>query len=363
MNFKTKISYSVEKKTWNEMLLSNKASTAYQHSDFFHPYQLSYNSKPVFIIISNPSGKIVGQLSGVIHLIDYWLDLNIISRLLTSKLSLGYKLNWFHGPIIYDLENSDEILTSILLAVDKIAIDNNVNLISGSSPPQASNLSMKIFKKNNYTIKPWITYITNIDRPIDDIYNSLHNKTRYDIRKGEKSGLEFEVVSTKKSLDHYLDIKYYGKNKIKKIKKLNEVFFDHVWNTSYQDNLEKMFLVKLKEEPVAAIITAFYNGNVVQVGVANSSNGNQYAGSFLTWNTIRWSADHGCKTFDVGGANPTATSQKEQGINSFKSKWASEKIGFFLYTKVFNKTKLNISNVIKQPQTIKHKISKKFSTT
>ena len=362
MNFKTEISYNVEKKTWNKMLLSNKASTAYQHSDFFYPYQLAYNSKPVFITCSNSSGKIVGQLSGIIHFTDYWSQSNRISKLFNLKLALDYKLTWFYGPMIYDFENSDEILTSMLSAVDKVAIDNNVNLISGSSPPQISNLSMKIFKKNNYIIKPWITYITNIDRTTDNIYNSLHNKTRYDIRKGEKSGLEFEVVSTKESLDHYIDIKYYEEKKIKKIKKSNKIFVEHAWDTSYQNNLEKMFLVKLEGKPIAAIDAVFYNGTVVQAGVANLSKNNQYAGSFLIWNTIRWSSEHNYRTFDVGGANPTPISQKEQRINSFKSKWASEKIDYFLCTKVFNKTKLNISNIIKHPQIIKHKIFKKYST-
>lgn len=357
MNFLTDISYNVEENSWNQMLLSNPISTAYQNSDFSIPYQLAYNSKPVFITISNSSGKIVGQLSGIIHFIDYSLESNVISKFVTSKLDLGSRLNWFHGPIIHDIENSDEILSCMLTGIDKIAIENNINLISGTSPPQP-NLSIDIFKKNNYVIKPWISYITNINRNVNDIFNSLHNKTRYDIRKGEKSGLEFEIVSTKESLDCYLDIKYAGNKKLEKIKKLNKIFMDHAWNTSYQNNLEKMFLAKLVGNPVSAIVAVLYNGNVVQSGVANSSKVNQYAGAFLTWNVIRWAAENNYKTFDVGGANPTPISQKEKGINLFKSKWASEKVDYFLCTKVFNKTKLNISNFIKQPKSIKNKINR-----
>ena len=361
MNFITDISYNVEENSWNQMLLSNPISTAFQNSDFFIPYQMAYNSKPVFISISNSSGKIVGQLSAIIHLTDYWLDLNIISRFFTSKLNLGSTLKWFSGPIIHDIKNSDEILSCILTAIDKIAIENNVNLISGTFPPQQSKLPVDIFKKNNYIIKPWITYITNINRSVDEIYNSLHNKTRYDIRKGEKSGLEFEVVSTRDSFDNYFDIKYNGKKNIEKIKKLNKIFVDHVWNISYKNNLEKMFIARFKGEPVAAIIAEFYNGNVIQNGVATSTNSNNYAGTFLTWNVIRWSTENNYKTFDVGGANPTPISQKEKGIDLFKSKWASEKIDYFLCTKVFSKTKLNISNIIKQPKSIKYKINNFFS--
>ena len=120
----------------------------------------------------------------------------------------------------------------VLTSLDKIAIDNKVNLIKGSSPPQMSKINPKILKKNGYKINPWITYITDLQRKVEDIYQSLHNKTRYDVRKGEKKGLEFEVVSKKESYDLYLDIKYQDRKKIQKLKKLNKKFADSVWKTS-----------------------------------------------------------------------------------------------------------------------------------
>jgi len=358
MNFRTEISYEVEKKIWDDTLSLNISSTAFQISDFYRPYQLAFNSKPVFITILNSSGKIVGQLSGVIHFTDYWLESNVISRFVSSKIDLGSTLRWFYGPIIHDTENTAEILSNILLALDKVAIQNNVNLIRGSSPPQIPQLSPDIFKKNGYTIEPWVTYITNLQRKVDDIYNALHNKTRYDIRKGEKKGLKFEVVSTKESFDSYIDVKYHEKKKIQKIKKLNKIFFRHLWDTSFQKGSEKMFLARFEGEPIAAIVNVLFNGNVVQMGVANSPTRNLYGGTFLTWNTIRWSAEMNYRSFDVGGANPSPTSQKEKGIKLFKSKWASEKLDYFYCTKIFNKTKLNVSKIIKQPKVITRKIHK-----
>ena len=361
MNFRTEISYEVEKKIWDETLLLNKNSTAFQISDFFRPHQLAFNSKPIFITISNSSGKIVGQLSGVIHFTDYWLETNIISRLISSKLDLGSTLRWFYGPIIHDTENTAEILSNILLALDKVAIQNNVNLIKGSVPPQISQLPVNIFKKNGYAIEPWITYITNLQRNVDDIYNALHNKTRYDIRKGEKKGLKFEIVSKKESFDRYIDVKYHEKKKVQKIKKLNKIFFKYYWETSYQKGHEKMFLARFEGEPISAIVNVLFNGNVVQMGVGNSPVRNLYGGSFLMWNTIRWSSEMNYRSYDVGGANPSSTSQKEKGINLFKSKWSSEKLDYFYCTKIFNKTKLNISKIIKQPKVIKRKINKIFT--
>ena len=92
----------------------------------------------------------------------------------------------------------------------------------------------------------------------------------------------------KESYELYLDVKYHEKNKVQKIRKLNEKFLNHVWETSYQKNYEKMFLARFEGKPIAAILNVIFNRNVVQVGVGNSLARNLYGGSFLTWNTIQW---------------------------------------------------------------------------
>ena len=360
MNFKSEISFQVENEAWDRALESNPASTAYQVSDYYQPYQLSYESKPVYISVTDPRGKIVGQLSAVIHTTDFWSEPNIISKLIGSKLDFGSTLSWFHGPIVHDQENSEEILSIILDSIDKIAIENKVNLVKGSSAPMMTNIDSKSFKKTGYTINPWITYITDLKREVDEIYNSLHNKTRYDIRKGEKKGLEFEVVSKKESFDLYLEVKYQEEKKIEKVRKLNKKFADNVWETSYKKGYEKMFLARFEGKPIAAIVSVLFNKNLVQMGVGNSPDRNLYGGPFLTWNSIKWAAENNFLTYDVGGSNPFPTSKKEEGINLFKSKWASKKIEYFMFTKVFNKTRSKLSTVVKQPKSITRKINKMF---
>ena len=74
-------------------------------------------------------------------------------------------------------------------------------------------------------------------------YNSLHNKTRYDIRKGEKEGLEFEISTSRESMDIYFDLKYNDKNKIENEKKKYTSFADNIWETLFQTGFKKNFIV------------------------------------------------------------------------------------------------------------------------
>ena len=358
MELEVKITYEVNEESWNKNLQLSLDATASQIADCYLPHKLTYNSKPVFITIFDSTEKIVGQLSAVIHVKDYGVKNNFLSNLIYKKVNSGSTLRWSHGPIIHDKKNIDIIFSKILLAVNKIAKDNNVNVISGTTSPQMSSIPTNILKKNGYNVKPWFTYITNLERNIDEIYNSLHNKTRYDIRKGEKMGFEFKISSTRKSMDIYLDLKHDGK-KAKNMKKKYKGFTDNIWETLFQNDYKKNFIVKKDGKPLAFITNFLFNENVSQVGVATSS-GSKYAGSFLTWNTIKWAVENNYRTYDVGGANPNPISAKEKGIDLFKSKWASEKVEYFICTKIFNKTKYNISKMIKNPKGIKYKINKKI---
>ena len=253
MDFKTEISSDIDKKNWDKLLKQNSAATASQMADCYLPHQLTYNSKPVFITISNPTGKVVGQLSTIIHFTDYGLKTNVISKMLNTKFKFGTVLRWSHGPIIHDMDNAKEIVSAILDAVDKIALKNKINVISGTSTPQIENIPTDVFRKNNYEIKPWITYVTDLDRDVDEIYHALHNKTRYDVRKGEKSNLEFEVLTTRESMDYYLNIKYPDEKMQKKIRAKYDKFNDNIWKSLVKTGYKQNFVVRNNGIPEAVI--------------------------------------------------------------------------------------------------------------
>jgi serine/alanine adding enzyme len=355
MKLEVEIRYEVDESLWNKTLKINQYSLGSQTAECYIPHKFTYNSKPVFIKVFNCSREIVGQLSAVIHFTNYGIKTNRIADLIDSKINSGSTLRWSHGPIIHDHENFEEIFSKILLAVDKIAKENNVNIVSCTTPPKVSNFPISVFKKNGYSVKPWITYITNLQRSTDEIFKSLHNKTRYDIRKAEKEDLQFEISSSRESMDIYFELKF-NKEKINQIKKNNKKFSDNIWENLFQKGLKKNFIVRFQNKPQAIITNFLFNGNISQVGVATSSD-NKYAGTFLIWNTIKWASENNYRTYDVGGANPNPISNKEKGIELFKSKWASEKHDYYICTKVFNKTKYRISKLIKNPKGIKSKMN------
>lgn len=351
MQLSTEILYEVDVKDWNSVISRNPASTAHQMAGVYKPLELAFNSKQAYIVVKNSTGNIVGQLTVVIN----FEDLSIESSFL-SKLNFGSTLSWNHGPIIHDNSMKDEILLEILNAIEKLSKENNTIMIKGRSCPLSESTSNELFEKFAYVCEPWLAYISNVDKTIDDFFSSLHNKTRYDIRKVEKNRIKFEIVDTINTLDEYNEFKFYkNKNKNKIINRFVN-FNDYRFKFLIKNDVEQIFLARLDDEIIGSMGNYSFNRNTVQHTVTNSSNKKLNAGSFLTWNAIKWSVENKFLTYDMGGANPNPLSEKEQGIKHYKSKWNGQEITYTLYTKIVNKTKWNLSRGLKQP----NKLSKKL---
>lgn len=349
-NLKSEIAYDVNSKQWNNELLKNSTSTVYQTSNWQNIYKQTYDSKPFFITISKPNGKLLSQLGGIIHKKLFWNNTNLISSYIGNKLNLRTTLNWFYGPIIHDHDYQQQIITETLLCIDKVSKDNKVVIATGVSSPLEKSISNSSFTTFGYKIKPWTTYITNLQQDKNKLFNSLNKKTRYDFRKSQQQELTFEIANNKKSYDEFNDLKFDAiKKSGNKIKK-NKDFFEAHREMLYKNNYEKLFLVRDNGNLIGGILGVIFNGNVIQHGVGISPSTKLLAGPSVTWNSLQWCINEKYSTFDMGGANPFPNSSKEKAIDFFKSKWGGEKYSYNIYTKIFDKTRTKVSSFIKNPK-------------
>ena len=57
-------------------------------------------------------------------------------------------------------------------------------------------------------------------------------------------------------------------------------------------------------------------------------------------------------TFDFAGVNPFPKTKKEKGIYYYASKWGGKLYDYTVYTKIIDRTKFNVSSVLKNPRKI-----------
>ena len=331
---------------WNQNLLRSSYSTSFQTSQWCDLYKNSFQSKPFFIIIKDESGKIVGQLATLLHKNYNWRDSNL-TKFVGKKMNLGLSLEWERGPIIHNDKIMEEISKQIFLCLDKICVSNNVSNIRGTSPTN-SNISQFPFSKIDLIKIPWSTYIIKLKNK-DELFNSFDKKTRYDIRKSEKSNLEFTIVKEKSDFIDYVKLKLNSTGNIG-LKNYPD-FFDHHWKLLHANQLEHLFVAKFEGEIVSGILCSTFNGNMIQHALANSPE-KDLVGTFLTWNTIKWAQKMKFKTFDFAGVDPLPKTKKEKGIYFYAEKFGGKKINFFSYSKILNQKKYYLTSGLQNPKRI-----------
>ena len=270
MSLHVKISSEIDENEWNEDLSKSTGSTVYQTYNWQKLYREAFGSKPVFISITNENGIVVGQLACLIHEKMQVTDTNSLSKKIGNLLGLGTSLWWYHGPIIHDKDNSNEILEIILSTVDKIAQDNNVINIRGISSPLTEQFPTRTFEEFGYNAESRLTFIVDLNQTTDDLYNSLKKDPRYYIRKSEKEGFDFEIANDIEGLERFQDLKIYSKKRGGKKYVRNPEFYRKHWEIMQNNGYEEWLLAKDDGKIKGTILTLLFNGNVIQHALANS---------------------------------------------------------------------------------------------
>jgi hypothetical protein len=357
MTFTVEISSKINENFWNDNLTKNTGSTIYQSYAWQKLYLESFDSKPVFVTVFNESKIVVGQLACLIHGKMLWENSNYLFKKIKNILKMGNSLWWYHGPIIHDEDNQEEILSIILSSIDKIAKDNKVENIRGISSPLTKQFSPQIFQKYGYISEQRLTFIIDLNQNLDDLYDSLKKDTRYYIRKSEKENFEFEIAKDMGGLVKFQDFKIDARKREGRKIVRNSEFYEKHWKIMQNNGFEEWLLARNNGEIKGTILTLFFNGNMIQHALANSP-GEKLVGTFLTWNTIKWAQKMKLCTFDFAGVDPLPKTKKEKGIYFYAEKFGGKKIDFFSYTKIVNRKKYYLSSSLQNPKKIVSKYHK-----
>lgn len=343
MEYDVEISSEIDENWWNKELQRSKTSTISQTTNWIKTYRVIPGATPFFISVYDNKDNLVGQLA--LHMENFLRHSNVISNYIGSKFKLASTLTWRFGPIIHTELDRDKIFSKIIEAIDKIALENNVVFINGSSPPLEKQ-QLKLSTSSGYDVRKWETYVIDLNQDPTDYYNHLDKETRYDIRKAEKNNLEFEVVNDLEGFTKYTRLKKISKGETSNVEKIVNAQIKSKggihWKSLYESGFQKIFLAKYNGEPISGISNMIFNDNIIQIGVGNSLIEFK-GGTFLAWNAIKWSIENGYRTYDMGGVNPNPTSEKEKNIKFFKTKWKGELHYYNLFYKIMQPIKYKIA--------------------
>jgi len=183
------------------------------------------------------------------------------------------------------------------------------------------------FKKSSKEIQPKRTVIIDLEKSEDELLAAMHHKTRYNIRVGEKRGLQLRekndpdafwklLKHTAKNNNFFTHDKNYY-NKLLNAPALNArtVFVEH----------DDRPLGTIKDRPIAGAILLTHGDTLYYLhGAMDRNYKSMMAPYTLHWQIIKWAKKQGLKHYDLWGINAA----KWPGVTRFKLGWGGREVEY-----------------------------------
>ena len=169
----------------------------------------------------------------------------------------------------------------------------------------------------------------------EDLIQIFHNPRPRNIRRAIKAGIEIHKTQSQEAIDFLFNTHKTEMDAKGGLSKRKE-FFDLI-PSNLSENQWNIYIAKLKDEPIAALLLLYYNRTVEYfTPCIKYDYRNTQASALIIYIAMFDAIESGCTKWNWGG---TWTSQ--EGVYNFKKKWNAKDYPYYYYIKLYNSELLN----------------------
>jgi len=279
---------------WDAYVRNNPGTTFYHQTGWKNVVERTYGHTSRYFFAEDESGRILGIL-----------PLFFINNVFFSKkiVSLPFAP---YGGVCADNKDVEIALISHALDITKELRANTCEL---------RYLSANNYQEPFHCTSAYSTFLLDVTKGIDHLWESLDRKVRNMIRKGEKNTLTFEIGSDLRDVADFYEV--YSRN----MKYLGTpVHSSGFFTTLFSTFPHQIFIAKVKHEntTIASLFLLQYRDTLISGWGASLVEYLPLApNDFLYWNCIKHAASQNLSWFDFG------RSLAESNNFRFKKRWGS----------------------------------------
>jgi hypothetical protein len=203
------------------------------------------------------------------------------------------------------------------------------------------NSLQPVLEKNGFVYEDHLNYLIDLNRPAEEVLQSIGQRTRKQIRKGVRDGIVQVGEATNRSeLDQWYETlqKTYGNAQVPLAhRSLFEAAFDEL----YPKGMAKFLLAKVDGVTAACSVELTYKDIIYGwYGGSDRAFGKHCPNEMLMWHILEWGANNGYCVYDFGGAGKP---DEEYGVRDFKAKFGGELVCYGRNVCVHAPTSLRLS--------------------
>jgi len=326
---KFEIVQSLKETSWRCFLEQQADANIFHSPEFFEVFSRVKGHEPqLWAAVKNE------QVFALLTPVHVTLMDGALSKKLTTR-SIAY------GSILYD--HSSEGHTALEQLLQTYASQNKQSALFTEFRNLADLEGVQpILKRCGFVYEDHLNYLIDLNRPPEEVMQSIGQRTRKQIRRGLRQGnVTISEVTDKAQLtEWYLLLqKTYSAAQVP----LGDIsLFEAAFDVLYPKSMIKLLIATVAEEMIACsaellfkhIIYGWYSG----VDRAFSS---YIPNELLMWHLLEWGANHEqYQVYDFGGAGKP---DEEYGVRDFKAKFCGKLVNFGRNTYVHQPGLLKIS--------------------
>jgi lipid II:glycine glycyltransferase (peptidoglycan interpeptide bridge formation enzyme) len=195
--------------------------------------------------------------------------------------------------------------------------------------------------EQNFVFESHLNYLIDLNRPAEEVLQSIGQRTRKKIRKGIRDGfVKMSEVTNTAELEHWYEIlqKTYSNAQVPLA---DRSLFVAAFKELYPKGMAKFLLAQVDGVTAACSIELPYKDTIYGwYGGSDREYSDYLPNEMLIWHILEWGANSGYHVYDFGGAGKP---DEEYGVRDFKAKFGGELVNFGRNIYVHNSMLLKLS--------------------
>jgi CelD/BcsL family acetyltransferase involved in cellulose biosynthesis len=188
------------------------------------------------------------------------------------------------------------------------------------------NSLQPVLDENSFFYEDHLNYLIDLDRPAEDVLQSIGRRTRKQIRKGLRDGLVRVGEATSRSeLDHWYDTLQKTYSSVQ-VPLADRSLFEAAFDELHPKGMAKFLLAEVDGATAACSVELAYKDTIYGwYGGSDRAYGKYCPNEMLMWHILEWGANNGYRVYDFGGAGKP---DEEYGVREFKAKFSGDLVCF-----------------------------------
>jgi lipid II:glycine glycyltransferase (peptidoglycan interpeptide bridge formation enzyme) len=174
-------------------------------------------------------------------------------------------------------------------------------------------------------VQPKFVFRLSLDRPIDEIFQNMHSKTRYNIRLAERKGVTVKEDCTKQDLEEFYKILLVTCERDGFMVRSYD-YFEAMWEKLVKRGYARLFMAHYRGKAIAGTLAFIFGDKAWYVyGASSNEYRNVMPNYALQWRMIEWAKENGCTIYDFRGVSGDLNPKNPlYGLYRFKKGFGGE---------------------------------------